>query len=210
MSETLLLPNMEFSTPATRERLEAVAEALRENGMLVMVAADRDEARRLVLEQLPSGAHVHQGASVTLDAIGVTEEIEQSGRYDAVRPKLYALDRETQMDEIRRLGVSPDYMLSSAHAVTEDGSLVVASASASQIGPLASGAGHVIFAIGSQKIVPDLPTALRRIEEYAFPLEDERAQAAYGMHSALNQILVIHAARPGRIAVILIDEALGF
>jgi hypothetical protein len=164
MSETLLLPNMEFSTPATRERLEAVAEALRENGMLVMVAADRDEARRLVLEQLPSGAHVHQGASVTLDAIGVTE----------------------------------------------DGSLVVASASASQIGPLASGAGHVIFAIGSQKIVPDLPTALRRIEEYAFPLEDERAQAAYGMHSALNQILVIHAARPGRIAVILIDEALGF
>ena len=212
MSEAhaLLRPNPEFAVPATRERLESVAEALRNHGMRALVAADRDEARRLVLEQLPDGAQVHQGASITLDTIGVTEEIEKSGRYDAVRPKLYALDRETQMDEIRRLGASPDYMLGSVHAVTEDGSLVLASASGSQIGPHASGAGQTIFAVGSQKIVPDLETALRRIEEYTFPLEDERAQSAYGMHSAVNEILIINGARPGRITVILIDEPLGF
>ena len=209
-NQTPLRPNPEFAVSATRERLESVAEALRDNGMRAMIAADGAEAKRLVLEQLPDGGHVHQGASVTLDSIGVTEAIEQSGRYETVRPKLYALDRETQMDEIRRLGAAPDYMLGSVHAVTDDGSLVVASASGSQIGAYASGAGQVILVVGSQKVVPDLETALRRISEYTFPLEDERAQAAYGMHSALNQLLVINGSRPGRITVILIDEPLGF
>jgi LUD domain len=203
-------PNPEFAVPATRERLESVAEALRNHGMRALVAADRDEAKRLVLEQLPEGAQVHQGASVTLDTIGVTEVIEKSGRYDAVRPRTYALDRETQMDEIRRLGASPDFMLGSVHAVTDEGSLVVASASGSQIGAYASGAGQVILAVGSQKVVPDLKTALRRIDEYTFPLEDERAQSAYGMHSALNQLLVINGGFSSRITVILIDEPLGF
>ena len=178
--------------------------------MQAMVAADRGEARRLVLERLPDDARVLQGASATLDALGVTEEIEQSGRYEAVRPKLFALDRDTQMDEIRHLASSPDYMVASAHAVTEDGALVVASASGSQIGPQASGAGQVIFAVGAQKVVPDLETALRRVYEYAYVLEDERAQKAYGIHSAVNEILVISGDWLGRITVILIDEALGF
>ena len=209
-NQTPLRPNPEFAVPATRERLESVAEALRNHGMRAMVAADRDEAKRLVLEQLPDGAQVHQGASATLDALGVTEEIEQSGRYDAVRSKMYALDRETQMDEIRRLGASPDFMLGSVHAVTDDGSLVVASASGSQIGAYASGAGQTILAVGSQKVVPDLKTALRRIDEYTYPLEDERAQKAYGMHSAIHQLLVINGDWLGRITVILIDEPLGF
>lgn len=209
-NETPLSPNPEFAVPATRERLESVAEALRRHGMRAMVAANRDEAKQLVLEQLPDGAQVHQGASVTLDTIGVTEAIEQSGRYNAVRPKLYTLDRATQMDEIRRLGASPDFMLGSVHAVTDDGSLVVASASGSQIGAYASGAGQTILAVGSQKVVPDLKTALRRIDEYTFPLEDERAQKAYGMHSAIHQLLVINGDYSGRITVVLIDEPLGF
>lgn len=210
MSDTLLRPNPEFALPVTRDRLESTAEALRAHGFNAMVAADRHEARRLVLEQLPDGAQVHQGASITLDEIGVTEEVEQSGRYEAVRPRLYALDRATQMDAIRRLGASPDYMLGSAHAVTEDGSLVIASASGSQIGPHASGAGHSIFVVGGQKVVADLETALRRIEEYTFPLEDERAQAAYGMHSSINQLLIVNGDLSGRITVILVDEPLGF
>jgi LUD domain len=205
-----LRPDPEFALAATRERLETAAAALRAHGMRALVAADRDEARRLILERLPDHARVHQGASATLEALGVTEEIEQSGRFDAVRPKLRDMDRATQMDEMRRLGASPDYMVGSVHAVTEDGSLVVASASGSQIGPLASGAGQVIFAVGAQKVVPDLRTALRRVHEYAYPLEDARAFAAYGIRSAVNEILVINGDWLGRITVVLIDEALGF
>ena len=121
------------------------------------------------------------------------------------------MDRETQADEIRRLSAAPDVMLGSVHAVTETGSLLAASMSGSQLGPYASGAGRVILVVGTQKIVSDLEEGLRRINEYSFPLEDARAQAAYGIHSAVNKVLIINREIvPERITVVLVDEALGF
>ena len=102
-------------------------------------------------------------------------------------------------------------MLGSVHAVSETGSLVAASMSGSQLGPYAIGAGRVILVVGTQKIVPDLEEGLRRIDEYAFPLEDARAQEAYGIHSAVNKVLIINREiTPGRITVVLVDEVLGF
>ena len=56
----------------------------------------------------------------------------------------------------------------------------------------------------------DLETALRRIHEHTFLLEDERALKAYGMHSAINRLLAVNRDGLSRIAVILIDEPLGF
>jgi hypothetical protein len=65
--------------------------------------------------------------------------------------------------------------------------------------------------VGTQKIVPDLEDALRRIDEYAFPLEDARAQAAYGIHSGVNKVLIVNReGTPDRITVVLCDEPLGF
>ena len=121
------------------------------------------------------------------------------------------MDRRTQGDEIRRLGAAPDVMLGSVHAVTETGSLVVASMSGSQLGPYVSGAGRVILVVGAQKVVADLEEGLRRIEEYVLPLEDARAQAAYGVSSGVNKVLVINREfMPGRITVVIVDEVLGF
>lgn len=80
----------------------------------------------------------------------------------------------------------------------------------SRLGPYVAGAGHVVLAVGSQKTVRDVEEGLRRIREHVFPLEDERALAAYGMHSAINKLLIINGEIPGRITVILVDEPLGF
>jgi len=146
-----------------------------------------------------------------LEATGITEAIETSGRYDPVRPRIWSMDRQTQADEIRRLTASPDVMLGSVHAVTETGSLLTASMGGSQLGPYVSGAGRVILVVGTQKIVSDLEDGLPRIDEYSFPLEDARAQAAYGIHSAVNKVLIINREiAPGRITVVLVDEVLGF
>jgi hypothetical protein len=121
------------------------------------------------------------------------------------------MDRATQADEIRRLGAAPDFMLGSVHAATETGSLITASMSGSQLGPYASGAGRVILVVGTQKIVPNLEEGLRRVEEYALPLEDARAQAAYGISSAINKVLIINREIvPDRITVVFVDEVLGF
>jgi hypothetical protein len=121
------------------------------------------------------------------------------------------MDREMQGREMRQLSASPDWVVGSVHALTEEGSLLIASASGSQLGPIASGAGHVILVVGAQKIVPDLYTGLRRIYEYCFPLEDQRARQAYGVSSGVNNILIVNKAiASGRITAILVNESVGF
>ncbi|TMC85662.1 MAG: hypothetical protein E6J06_03130 [Chloroflexi bacterium] len=200
-----------WGTRADDARVTRTMSALEANGMTVLRASNDATAKRIVLDLIPDASRVHQGASQTLDVLGITYEIEKSGRYAALRPRIWSMDRETEADEIRRLGAAPDVMLGSVHAVTETGSLLAASMSGSQLGPYASGAGRVIFVIGTQKIVHDVEEGLLRINEYAWRLEDARAQAAYGIHSAVNKVLIINREiTPGRITVVLVDEVLGF
>lgn len=200
-----------FATIADDARVERATAALEANGISVLRAADGADAKRIVLGLIPDGSQVHHGASQSLEVSGITEVIEKSGRYEPLRPRIWSMDRTTQADEIRRMSSAPDVMLGSVHAVTETGSLVTASMGGSQLGPYVSGAGRVILVVGTQKIVSDLEEGLRRIDEYAFPLEDARAQAAYGIHSGVNKILIINREiAPGRITVVFVDEVLGF
>jgi len=200
-----------FGTLAEEGRVKRTTAALEANGISVLRAADASEARRIVLGLIPHGSQVHHGASQTLDVAGISAEIDKSGLYKPLRPRIFSMDRETEGDEIRRLGAAPDFMLGSVHAVTETGSLLAASMSGSQLGPYASGAGKVILVVGTHKIVSDLEEGLRRIDEYAYPLEDARAQATYGIHSAVNKVVVINREiTPGRITLVLVDEVLGF
>jgi hypothetical protein len=200
-----------WGTKANDARVKRTMAALEANGMTVLRASDAAAAKRMVLHLIPDDSHVHQGASQTLDVLGITHEIEKSGRYAALRPRIWSMDRETEASEIRRLGAAPDVMLGSVHAVTETGSLLAASMSGSQLGPYVNGAGRVILVVGTQKIVTNLEEGLVRINQYAYRLEDARAQAAYGIRSAVNKVLVINREiTPGRITVVLVDEVLGF
>jgi L-lactate utilization protein LutC len=200
-----------FATLADEARVQRAATALEANGMTVIRATDAADAKEIVLDLIPDGSEVHHGASKTLDVTGIADAIENSGRYEAIRPRIWSMDRRTQADDIRRMTGAPDVMLGSVHAVTESGSIIAASNGGSQLGPYASGAGRVILVVGTQKIVADLEEGLRRIDEYAFPLEDARAQAAYGIHSGVNKVLIINReVTPGRITVVLVDEVLGF
>jgi hypothetical protein len=200
-----------FSRSAPRELIGAVAGALTRNGITGAVVDSGEEARKAVRSILPVGAEVYNNTSRTLELIGVAEDIERSGRYQPLRPRLYQMDREMQVREMRQLSASPDWVVGSVHALTEQGSFLIASASGSQLGPIVSGAGHVLLVVGAQKIVPDFETGLRRVYEYCFPLEDRRARQAYGVPSAVNNVLVINRAIvPGRITAILVNEPLGF
>jgi hypothetical protein len=201
----------EFSPIVPRDEVLAVAGALEGNGITCIVVGSGEEARSAVVSILPVGAEVYNNTSRTLEVIGLADDIERSGQYQPLRPRLYQMDREMQGREMRQLSASPDWVVGSVHAVTATGSLLIASASGSQLAPISSGAGHVIFVIGAQKIVPDFDTALRRIYEYCFPLEDQRARQAYGVPSGVNNVLIINkAVAPGRITAILVNEALGF
>src|SRR5262249_9215057 len=149
--------------------------------------------------------------SETLRLSGIDADINSSGRYDALRSRGTTMDRATQRDEIWRLISTPDVIVGSVHAVTETGSLVAASASGSQLTGYAGAAARAIWIVGAQKVVPDLGTALRRVEEHCLPLENDRAMKVYGRPSAVNRVLILNAEpEPGRGTVLLLREAIGF
>jgi hypothetical protein len=208
---TTSIPASPFADPAPAQRLERAATALTAHGFTVEILDDATTARSRIKDLIPAGASVLTGASETLRLSGIDEDINISGRYEALKPRLMAMDRVAEADEIRRLVASPDVIVASASALTETGSIVLASASGSQLPGYAGGAAHAIWIVGAQKVVPDLGTALRRIEDHALPLESARAELAYGRPSAINRLLILNAEpHPGRGTVLLLREAIGF
>lgn len=200
-----------FALPAEDQQLTRVADALTRRGIAVEILDDAQAARARIRELLPEGSAVYTSASETLRLSGIRDDINTSGRYQAIGPLAMTMDRATRMDEIRALLAAPHVVVGSVAAVTETGSLVVASASGSQIPAYAGGAAQRIWVVGAQKVVPDLETALRRIETYAYPLEDVRARAAYGVPSAINEILIVNGEpASGHTLVLLLREAIGF
>jgi acyl-CoA hydrolase len=208
------------STTATPDRftslpdehvLAATVVALEEHGFSVEVVDDLDAARQAVLARIPEGSSVMTNTSVTLAETGIADAINDSGgRWESARNRMFALDFATQAQEMKAIGGQPDYALGSVHAITADGTLVTASASGSQLASYAWGAANVIFVVGVQKHVPTLEAARQRIYQHSLPLEDARAQAAYGQHSQVGKILEIHQELPGRIHIVLIRQQVGF
>lgn len=203
-------PKQEFVQLASEQQIERTVRALEANGIRALVVEDGAAARQAVLNLLPEGAQVFSAPSQTLEAIGVLPDINESGRYDAIRPKLMKLDRNTQARDMRKLGSSPDFVVGSVHAVTEQGQLLIASGGGSQLTPYAYGAGQVIWVVGTQKIVRDRAAGLQRIEEHSLPLEDARMRQLRGVGSMVGKILIVNCERPGRATVILVKQALGF
>ncbi|MBI2405002.1 LUD domain-containing protein [Candidatus Gottesmanbacteria bacterium] len=197
---------------ASDESIDKTVKALMGHGIEAFVVETRKEAKKKVLDMIPARSEVMTMTSVTLDAIGLSAEINRAdGKFKPVRDKLYAMDRKTQAVEMNRLGAAPEVALGSVHAVTQDGSLLIASATGSQLPAYVYGAGKVIWVAGSQKIVKDTNEGMRRIYEYVFPLENERAKKAYGVGSGVNKLLIIHKEiAPGRMTLIVVKEKLGF
>lgn len=208
---TTPIPTTRFTDAAPEHHLQRAAAALTAHGFTVEVLYDATAARARIKDLIPEGAGVFTAASETLRLSGIDEDINTSGRYQAVKPRAQAMDRVALADEYRRLLATPDVVVGSVAAITETGSIVVASGTGSQLPAYAGGAARAIWVVGAQKLVPDLDTALRRVEDHALPLESARAQEVYGQPSAVNKLLILNAElRPGRSTVLLLREAIGF
>jgi acyl-CoA hydrolase len=199
-----------FAALPDEQTLAATVTALEEHGFSVEVVDDLEAARRAVLTRIPHGSSVMTNTSVTLEQAGIADAVNNGGPYDSARTKMAELDFATQLQEMKAIGGQPDYALGSVHAITRDGTLVIASASGSQLASYAWGASNVIFVAGAQKIVPTLEAARDRIYSYSLVLEDARAVAAYGQHSSVGKILEIHSELPGRIHIVLVRQVVGF
>ncbi|MCL4398157.1 lactate utilization protein [Patescibacteria group bacterium] len=193
---------LSFTQLPEKKLINKAVTALQNNGMEAIIARDSTEAKKMALEIIPENAQVMTMTSMTLETIGLSQELNESDRYDSVRKII---------KEKGYLGSVPDWAVGSVHAITENGQVLIASKTGSQLPAYAYGANHVLWVVGTQKIVADLDMAFKRIYEHSLPLEDARAHKAYGVGSEVAKILIInHEIKPGRIKIILVEELLGF
>lgn len=192
--------------------IEKTVKALKLNNIDTSVVKNKEEAKKKVLELIPQGSEVMTMTSETLNSLGILSEINDSGKYNSIRNMLNSLDRTTQSLEMQKLGAAPQYTIGSVHAVTEDGKVIIASNTGSQLAAYVYGSEHVIWVVGAQKIVKDIDEGIKRIYEHTLPLESERVKKAYGMpHSAINKLLIVNKeVKPNRVTMIIVEEVLGF
>lgn len=203
-------PNHAFAQVASGKDIQTTAMALRTNGFTVHVMATTQQAREKVLELIPLQAEVMTMTSVTLETLGLVASLNESGQYDAIRPKLNRMGASPTSAK-RKLAAAPDWVVGSVHALTRDGHVFIASNTGSQLATYAYTAGHVVWVVGAQKIVANDEQAIKRIYEYCLPLENERALQAYGRSSHVSKILTIKKeVTPQRATIIIVSTKLGF
>ncbi|MDE1767772.1 MAG: lactate utilization protein [Candidatus Micrarchaeota archaeon] len=202
---------MSWTEIADNKTIERAAKALSERGFETVIVDSKDEAKKKVLEFIPEGSEVFEASSATLNEIGVTDEIQNSGRYKSAKKELMSINDEKLRGKKRKTMIASEYTVGSAQAITEDGTVVVASASGSQIGAYVYGAEKLILVVGAQKVVKNLDEAIKRIYEYALPLESERVKKVYNMpRSSVNKIFIFEREMPGRVKIVIVKEKLGF
>lgn len=195
--------------------IEKTINSLRSNGIEAFVVNDKEEAKTKVLELIPEGSEVMNQTSITLETIGLVREINESGKFDSVKNRLSKMNRETDSKQMQMLGAAPDFTIGSVHAVTENGQVIVASNTGSQLGSYAYASPRVIWIVGAQKIVKDIDEGLKRISDFVLPLESARARKAYGLpdsyNSFVSKVLIVNReVKKSRITLIFVREVLGF
>lgn len=205
------MPKILWDKLANDAVIQKTITSLKENGIEACVVENKEEAKQKALEMIPQKSEVMTMTSMTLEAIGLDEEINKSGRFISARDKLFSMNKNAQAEEMNKIGAAPQYVLGSVHAVSQDGHALIASATGSQLPAYVYGALKVIWVVGAQKIVKNTEQGIKRIYEYTFPLEDARARKAYGMGSGVNKLLIVNKeVNAGRIAMIIVKEKLGF
>jgi len=201
-----------WNKQASDSLISEVTNSLQKNNISVVVVDTKEQAKQKFLELVPVNSEVMNNTSVTLEESGIAWEILESGKYDSVKNKLLSMNNAAEKKEMKKLGSVPDYAVGSVHAITKDGKVLIASRSGSQIPGYAYGANHVIWFVGSQKLVSSLEEGLQRIYEYDLPLESERARKAYGSNGSEVAKILIYNMEPvqNRTTVVIIKEPIGY
>ncbi len=201
-----------YATLATPDSIEMTKKNLEANGMNVLIANNSKDAIKSALKLIPEGSEVMTSTSQTLEKLRLDTIFNESGKYNSIKSQLMKLNRDANNLEMQRMGAAPEYVIGSVHAITEDGKVIIASNTGSQLPSYSYGSQHVVWVVSNKKITKDLNDGMKRIYEHVLPLESVRVQKAYGMpNSEVKKILIINKElNPNRITIILVNEDLGF
>ncbi len=213
----------------------AVANMQRRN-ITAQYVPNRKEALTAIMEMIPEGVVIGRGDSVTMEQIGVPDELKKRGRNKIIDPFIRdAAGRGLETPErrkVQREALITDVFLTGANAVTLDGKLVSTDAAGNRVAATIFGPKKVIVAAGANKIVRDINEALDRIHNVATPLNAKRHYLKHHAEDLVDLPCVktgrctdcFHNARlcrytvivegsaaseKGRINVVLVGEELG-
>lgn len=203
-----------YNTLASAEIVETTSKALTEHGFKPERVATKEAALKRIIELIPAGASVMNGASRTLEEIGYIAHLKEGkhGWNNLHEAIVNEQDKEKQ-GQLRKQSVLSDYYLGSVHAVSQTGELVIASNTGSQLPHLVYTSPNLILVVSTQKITPDLPFALNRLHDHVFPLEDQRMKDVGMGGSYISKILIFQKEQAfmGRnVHILFVDEKLGF
>ena len=206
------MKNSSWTGLALIEDVSGMMEKMKTRNIEVEVVENREAALARIQSLIPKGASVMTGGSTTLDQIGFTELLKSGAHpWKNLKEEIMAEKNEKKQNELRKNSVLADYFLGSVHAVTENGEVVVASATGSQLPSYAFTSEHVVWIVGTQKIVKNFEEAMQRVRKYVFPLEDARMKSLGYAGSVIGKIMILEKEFfPGRIKLIFVNEKLGF
>ncbi|WKZ30412.1 MAG: lactate utilization protein [Candidatus Dojkabacteria bacterium] len=203
-----------YTAVAPQSSIDKTVAALKENGFHPIVVENKAEALSKMIELIPDDVSIMNGASVTLEEIGFIEYLKGGGhKWNNLHEAILGEQDQAKQALLRRQSVVSDFYTGSAHSITENGEIMIASNTGSQLPHLAFTSPNVIIVAGAQKITANITEAFKRLEEHVIPLEDERMKGVYGMGTTHAKTLILHKENPfmGRkITVIIVKEKLGF
>lgn len=206
--------SMDYTKLATSQIITQTTTQLQAHNFFPILVNNKQEALEQIKQMIPKGASVMNGTSKTLEQIGFIEYLKSENHgWNNLHKIILEETDPIKQSLLRKQSTITDYYLGSAHAVTEDGQILIVSNSGSQLPSIVFNAPNIIFVVGSQKIVPNMTEALKRLEKHIMPLENERIKAIYGVNTLHAKTLILHAENPmmGRkIHVIIVNEPLGF
>jgi len=202
-----------------RKAQERTAEALRSKGFEVYLAANRDEARKIVETLIKPGDKVGWGGSATLAEIGIFSRLTELGAEPMIPIGNIS---PAELGEHRRQALHADVYLTGCNAVSETGELVNIDGTGNRVASMCFGPRAVIMVIGRNKICPDIAAAIERAHSVAAPINAHRlglkvpcaetGECGGCEDTGICNITLIMHRKPGKkpFHVVIVDEDLGF
>lgn len=205
---------MNNDTQAMSDPVKKTIASLTERGFDAMVVDTKEEALEKIKTLIPAGASVINGSSRTLEEIGYIAYLKAGAHgWNNLQDAIVAEKDPQKQSRMRKEATMADVYVGSAHAVSENGEMVIASATGSQMPSIVFNSPNAILVIGAQKITPTVEEALKRLKEQVFPLEDARMKAV-GYPGSMMAKTLIYEREPAmmgrKVHIILVNEKLGY
>jgi len=204
---------MKYEIIPSDETIKKVSLALHARNVTTIIVDTKEEALEEIKKLIPKGAEVMNGSSTTLKEAGFMDYLGgDANGWDNVHAKITSEKDPVVHAKLRKESVLADYFLGSVHAITEEGQLLIASGSGSQVPSYAFTSNNVIWVASANKIVADLDGAFDRLKNYVYPLEDKRMKSVGYPGSTIGKILIFEReiVPTRKLTMILVKEKLGF